>query len=133
MLSDNDRVVVEKLHICSWNIRNKKAFVEFGLEFKPSPNLQCVNFKIAIQELANTKSSVKCLFSQLLDIENSKYIYSTIWWLINIRLIMYGATLDFENRGKPTILPTNPKIDSVDETINLALKDIPQLEGESIL
>lgn len=134
LLSDNDRVVVERFHICSWNIRNKKAFIEFGLEFKPSPDLQCINFKIAVQELANTKSSVRCLSSQLLDIENSKYIFNDL--VVNKhpinKDIMYGATLDFENRGKLTILPTNPKIDSGDGTINLGLKDIPQLEGESI-
>lgn len=104
----NKPVTIERLHICTWDYKDKKGAIEIGIEFS-SETKKDIQFKLALPFL-NDDDDIVCLMDALIrDDDNSKFIFND-----KIKANMpingdkrNGAILEFEMRNRLAILPIN--------------------------
>ena len=103
----NKTIIIERLHICTWDFVSSKAAIELGMEFIINSTIKEFEFKLSLPFLQKD-DKVTCLMDSLIrDDDNSKFIFND-----TIKAIKpingdkrNGATLDFVSRNSLSVLP----------------------------
>lgn len=114
----SDKVLtIERFHICTWDFKDRKSFIELGFEIDNSKPLNDISLTFTAPFLKDIKEeNVICLSTRLKDRENSRFIFndtirnSTPLTIDNRPDDRLGTILDFEVRGSLTILPIKSKV-----------------------
>lgn len=105
ILSDK-AVAIERLHICTWDLKYNNAGIEIGIEFLTNPSKD-VAFKLSLPFM-DKADDAKCLMESLIrDDDNSKFIFNDT---IKANKPVNGdkrngSLLEFENRKPLLVLP----------------------------
>ena len=100
-------IVIDRLHICTWDFIGENAALELGFEFMPNPYAEDIEIILSLPFLRQT-DKVTCLMDALIrDDDNSKFIFNDT---INANKAINGdkrngATLDFVSRNSLSVLP----------------------------
>lgn len=102
----NKSIVIERLHICTWDFISSKAAIELGIEFINS-TAKDVEFKISLPFLKKDDKVICLMDSLVRDDDNSKFIFNDT---IKANKPINGdkrngATLDFVSRNSLSVLP----------------------------
>lgn len=120
-------LIIERFHICTWDFKDRKSFIELGFEIDNSTPLgDNISLTFTAPFLKKVqKGDIICLADKLHLRENSKFIFNDT--VINSTPIdnddRNGTILDFKIRGCLTILPIKEKkINQTNGTIYLKVK-----------
>lgn len=127
VLSKQQNVSLERLHICTWTIEKDVYFTEYGLEINKE-KLKKLDFQIALplpQTLDN--SNFICLYKNIIDQENCRFIFNA--GINDISPIngqsAFGTRLEFVNDRKITALPLelndNVTLDNNSRTLHITI------------
>lgn len=125
-----EKTVIDRFHICTWELPSESSCIEFGLEFSQATfkDKNIIEFYLAIPDVRHN-DSVTCLLDNLSDSQNGRFIFNDI--VTGIDNIgedsRDGKIIKFENRGSLTLLPCT--IDVKDGIICLKLKKPEKSEG----
>lgn len=103
----NKALIIERLHICTWDFIDTSAAIELGFEFMPNPYVNDVEIKLSLPFLRKT-DKVTCLMDSLIrDDDNSKFIFNDT---VNANKAINGdkrngAILEFKSRNSLSVLP----------------------------
>lgn len=103
----NKALIIERLHICTWDFIDTNAAIELGFEFMPNPYVQDVEIKLSLPFLRKT-DKVTCLMDSLIrDDDNSKFIFNDT---VKANKTINGdkrngAILEFKSRNSLSVLP----------------------------
>jgi len=75
VLSDKENIKVEKLHICTWDVKEKNALIELGMSF-PSDNLPDKFDIYVFAPFLLKNCEAKSLHDTLKEPENFKFIFN---------------------------------------------------------
>ena len=126
ILSDHS-VIIERLHICTWDLQYYHAGIEIGIEFAPTPYSQNMEFKLSLPFMRKT-DIVTCLMDALIrDDDNSKIIFNdTIKANKPIKGDKRNGTiLEFGNRNSLSVLPIKD-IKTDDGVLSFSVKGVSQ-------
>lgn len=127
ILSKQQNLIIERLHICTWSIERNTYFTEYGMEIKRG-ELKKIDLQIALplpEKLDTT--TFKCLYDNIIDPENCRFIFNAE--IKDISPINgqspFGTRIEFTNDRKITALPLdlldNVKIDKDTNTLSLTI------------
>ena len=103
----NRAIVIDRLHICTWDFIGENAALELGFEFMPNPYAEDIEIILSLPFLRQT-DKVTCLMDALIrDDDNSKFIFNDT---INANKAINGdkrngAILEFKSRDTLSVLP----------------------------
>ncbi len=103
----NKALIIERLHICTWDFIDTNAAIELGFEFMPNPYVKDVEIKLSLPFLRKT-DKVTCLMDSLIrDDDNSKFIFNDT---VKANKTINGdkrngAILEFKSRNSLSVLP----------------------------
>lgn len=123
----NKAIVIERMHICTWDFIGSNAAIEIGLEFMPSPFVKNVEIKLSLPFLKGT-DKIKCLMDSLIrDDDNSKFIFNDT---IKANKPINGdkrngAILEFNSRNSLSVLPIKRQ-DVVDGVCSFTVDNLNQ-------
>lgn len=131
ILSDQ-KIIISRFHICTWNIENSKSFIEIGIDFN-NQKFNDIEIKF-VAPFIQKSSNIRCLAENLnKDSNNIKFIFND-----NVKTVdvidgdkRNGQIVTFENKsdGKLAILPIlNLEID--DQIVSCKIKP-PQLDAQT--
>ncbi|MBP5662716.1 MAG: hypothetical protein J6X16_00380 [Bacteroidales bacterium] len=124
----NKAIIIERLHICTWDFIGSNAAMEIGVEFMPNPYVKDVEIKISLPFLKES-DKVTCLMDSLIrDDDNSKFIFNdTIKANKPIKEDKRnGAILEFSSRNSLTVLPIK-KLEVKDGICSFAVDNLNQV------
>lgn len=75
-LSNSQNVIIDKLHVCTWDLEGQKASVELGLSIPNSDNLPEHFVIYLFAPFLNNHCVVNSLHRELNDAENFKFIFN---------------------------------------------------------
>lgn len=123
----NKTIVIERLHICTWDFIGSNAAIEIGIEFMPNPYVKNVEIKISLPFL-KVSDKVTCLMNSLIrDDDNSKFIFNDT---IKANKPINGdkrngAILEFNSRNSLYVLPIK-KLDVKDGICSFTIDNLSQ-------
>lgn len=123
----NKAIVIERMHICTWDFIGSRAAVEIGMEFMPNPFVKNVEIKLSLPFLKKT-DKITCLMDSLIrDDDNSKFIFNdTIKANKPIKGDKRnGAILEFNSRNSLCVLPIK-KLDVGDGICSFTVDNLNQ-------
>lgn len=127
LLSDTS-LQVNRLHICTWDIRGCKAFVEFGLDFLVNDsNASEIHLVIASSFISHTDST-EDLYEQIITMENLSFIFNDQYVGkkdVNKGSLSVGCDISFKLQDEMRFLPVY-KIDTHDGYVELVIKNWSQ-------
>lgn len=121
----NSPLTIERLHICTWDIKGAKSKLEIGLEIMNDEVLRAQNpVRISLSmpfDLNGIK--VKSLHNELCEEKFSQYIFNDIIKSSDIidEDAKRGKVLHFKERGGLAILPVDTKASQEDNMLNLTI------------
>lgn len=126
-----EKTIIDRFHICTWELPSDSSCIEFGLEFSPATfkdNKNTIGFYLAIPDV-RPNDSVTCLLDNLSDSQNGRFIFNDIvTGMDNIgEDARDGKIIKFENRENLTLLPCTIIVE--DGIICLKLKKPEKSEG----
>ena len=106
-------LIIERLHLCTWDIRGGEAHLEIGIEIENKDNCLSSECTINVQlpfEILN--ESVRSLHESLCDEKYSRYIFNDIIESTKIidSDVKRGKVLCFKERGELAILPAKAEV-----------------------
>lgn len=105
----SQKLTIERLHLCTWDVRGGKTRFELGIEIlNEANNILQSPFKISIHlPFTISIEKVISLHKSLCDEENSRYIFNDIISSSDIidEDLMRGKVLHFKERGDLAIIP----------------------------
>lgn len=127
-----DNVIIERLHICTWDINNNKHFTEYGFEITRG-QLQKLNIAIALPKVQSL-NDFRCLCPNVSDTNNCRFIFNSD--IEEIKPITgnpsFGNNISLSNDRKIAILPINSDFITLDNNILLIDLDIPEQANPTI-
>ena len=123
----NKAIVIERLHICTWDFISSNAAIEIGIEFMPNPYVKDVEIKLSLPFLRES-DKVACLMNSLIrDDDNSKFIFNDT---IKANKPINGdkrngAILEFTSRNSLSVLPIK-KLDVKDGVCSYTVDHLNQ-------
>lgn len=122
-------LAIERLHLCSWAFLSKESYIEVGVEIN-SNSIEKEDFKIFLSApFIKEKSEVTCLMTNLIDRQNSRFIFNDV--VKNIENVgadeRDGSILNFASRDRMAILPC--KIENSDRLSTLTIQKPDKYEG----
>ncbi len=126
-----EKVIIERLHICTWEFPRASSYIEFGLEFPyDSFTDDYIEFYLAAPFIKKG-DFFKCLQENLSNRENGRFIFNDV-----VRGIENvgddprdGSILNFETRGNITVLPCEAK--AYKEYVLLKIKKPSKYKGSA--
>lgn len=132
ILSEKE-LIIERFHICTWDFKDRKSFIELGFEIENSSSLgDETNLTFTAPFLREIKEeAIICLADRLKLRENSKFIFNdSVKSSIPIDDDRNGTILDFEIRGNLTVIPVKEKkINKKSGAVYLKIKTPKQAKG----
>lgn len=132
LCKQDNNVIVERLHICTWDINNNKHFTEYGFEIIRGP-LRKLNIAIALPELKSL-NDFRCLCSNVSDTNNCRFIFNSD--IEEIKPIngnpTFGNNISLSNDRKIAILPINPDLIALKNNILQIELEINEQANETI-
>lgn len=103
----NKAIVIERLHVCTWDFISSKAAFEIGMEFMPNPFVRNVEIIFSLPFLKETDNAICLMKSLICDDDNSKFIFNDT---IKANKPINGdkrngAILEFNSRNSLAVLP----------------------------
>ncbi len=108
-LYSSQEIVIERLHLCTWDVRGGKTRFELGIEISNDPKHQLSeSFQVSVHlPFTICKENVKSLHKSLCDEKISRYIFNDI--ISSSDIIdedpMRGKVLHFKERGDLAVIP----------------------------
>lgn len=121
----NSHLTIERLHICTWDIKGAKAKMEIGMEIKNDglsliQNPSQISLSIPFDQ---KNMEVKSLHYELCEEKNSQYIFNDIIEGSNIidEDAKRGKVLHFKERGDLAVLPVKTAVSQDGNILNLTI------------
>ena len=93
IFTDDQEIIIERFHICTWEFNNSKPLIEFGAEIsKDSIHEDTLSISIFIPWLTE-RCEIKDLYEKLKDRENSRFIFNDPR-IFKPRLFVYSSYKD---------------------------------------
>lgn len=108
---DNNEVLIERFHICTWEFENNSSFIEFGCEINQASIINKNNLELALLvPWLSDHCAVSDFYDNLKGPENSRFIFNDS--ILNTESLDGGQNLNgvihnFQERDKLCILPVN--------------------------
>lgn len=122
IFTDDQEIIIERFHICTWEFNNSKPLIEFGAEIsKDSIHEDTLSISIFIPWLTE-RCEIKDLYEKLKDRENSRFIFNDSIKgdePLDAKTDELGVIHEFLNRDYLCILPIKTKIEA--ETIYISI------------
>ncbi|WP_454973988.1 hypothetical protein [Capnocytophaga gingivalis] len=122
IFTDDQEIIIERFHICTWEFNNSKPLIEFGAEIsKDSIHEDTLSISIFIPWLTE-RCEIKDLYEKLKDRENSRFIFNDSIKgdeTLDAKTDELGVIHEFLNRDYLCILPIKTKIEA--ETIYISI------------
>ena len=122
IFTDDQEIIIERFHICTWEFNNSKPLIEFGAEIsKDSIHEDTLSISIFIPWLTE-RCEIKDLYEKLKDRENSRFIFNDSIKKdepLDAKTDELGVIHEFLNRDYLCILPIKTKIEA--ETIYISI------------
>jgi len=121
----NSPLIIERMHICTWDIKGAKSKMEIGLEIvndKTSPLQNPVQISLSMPfSLKDLK--VKSLHNELCEEKYSQYIFNDIIKSSDIidEDAKRGKVLHFKERGYLAVLPVETVVPQDGNILNLTI------------
>lgn len=132
VLCKQDKVTIERLHICTWDINNNKHFTEYGFEIARG-ELRKLSIAIELPELQSL-DNFRCLCSNISDTNNCRFIFNSD--IEEIKPIngnpSFGNNITLSNDRKIAILPINSDSITLKNNILQIELDITEQAKETI-
>lgn len=121
----NSHLTIERLHICTWDIKGAKAKMEIGMEIK-NDGLSLIQDPLQISlsiPFDQKNMEVKSLHYELCEEKNSQYIFNDIIEGSNIidEDAKRGKVLHFKERGDLAVLPVKTAMSQDGNILNLTI------------
>lgn len=121
----NCPLIIERLHICTWDIKGAKSKLEIGLEIMNDEALRSQNpVQISLSMPFDLKGiKVKSLHNELCEEKFSQYIFNDIIKSSDIvdEDAKRGKVLHFKERGCLAVLPVETRASEEDNMLNLTI------------
>lgn len=129
----NKSIVIERLHICTWDFIDSKAAFEIGMEFMPDPFIKNVEIKLSLPFLKKTDKTTCLMNSLIRDDDNCKFIFNDT---IKANKPINGdkrngAIVEFNSRNSLSILPIK-KLNVDDGVCSFTVDNLNQTTGNYI-
>lgn len=121
--NDNQEIIIERFHICTWEFYNNTSFVEFGCELKGDTfdNKQKLELNLFIPWLS-PRCSCEDFYNKLKGPENSRFIFNdSIQGTESLDggQNLKGVIHKFSDRNQLCILPINLHIIPEKQTVRI--------------
>lgn len=121
----NSSLTIERLHICTWDIKGTNSKMEIGMEIvnDRSSNIQSpVQISLSIP-FGQKDMEVKSLHNELCEEKFSQYIFNDIIKSSDIidEDAKRGKVLHFKGRGNLAVLPVEPMVSQEGKILNLTI------------
>ena len=130
----NSPLTIERLHICTWDIKGAKSKLEIGIEIVNNEE-SCIQnpVQISLSMPFDLKDIIiRSLHNELCEEKFSQYIFNDIIKSSDIvdEDAKRGKVLHFKERGSLAVLPVETKVSLGDNMLNLTIN--PCGVGENI-
>lgn len=120
----NEKLVIPRFHICTWDVISEPTFIEFGIEIQNDQKLSNeITLHLAIPFITN-KCTITSLDRQLSNEENCRFVFNDI--LRRKKMISNdvrdGIIIEFESRNELAILPVESTIDEDNKVVILKIR-----------
>ena len=120
-------IVIERLHICTWDFINSKAAFEIGMEFMPNPLAKNVEIILSLPFLKKTDKATCLMDSLIRDDDNCKFIFNDT---IKANKPINGdkrngAIVEFNSRNSLSLLPVK-KLDVKEGVCSFTVDNLSQ-------
>lgn len=121
----NIPLVIERLHICTWDIKGANSKMEIGMEII-NDEASCIHSPVQISlstPFGQKDIKVKSLHNELCEEKFSQYIFNDIIKSSDIidEDAKRGKVLHFKERGGLAVLPVDTKVSQDGEILNLRI------------
>lgn len=131
ILCKQDKVSIERLHICTWSIMSDKFLTEYGFEIDRG-NLKKLDLLVVLPAIDSQKG-FNCLYKNISDTDNCRFIFNA-----DIKTAEpisgntdFGIKFSFYNNREFTILPIGDNFTLKNKNLQITL-EIPEQAGNII-
>lgn len=121
----HDSIVIERFHLCTWEMRNETAWIEFGVEISPIdkfPNQ--LEFSIYVPWIKQN-SQIYDLYDKLKDESNCRFIFNDSVEkseFIKDENCDFGTIQHLTDHGAFCIVPIKPTVDPSTKEIRITIE-----------